>query len=164
MGFKFFKKKEENIISPFPVARETNELEIPPAPPSEEDLPEFPEIPEMETEEKHKIHEIPSAPPKPPKKSLAKGIEKKAVKEEKEELKKIESHEFIKPLFVDIGSFKIIIDELGHVKNIAKESEEAISRVDDFAGDQETEFDRWQNQLSDMQKKLIFVDKTIFKE
>lgn len=163
MVFKFLKKKEEKIAPPIPKPKGAKEeLEIPPAPPSEEELPEFPEIPEFK-EEKPKIHEIPSAPPEPIKPKAEK-IEEKVFKEEKAEITKAELHEEVtKPTFVRMESFQSIISELNLIKSIAKESEDAIARVDDFAGDQEKEFNKWQTQLNDIQKKLIFVDKTTFK-
>ncbi|MBW2978397.1 hypothetical protein KY331_06130 [Candidatus Woesearchaeota archaeon] len=168
MVFKFLKKKEEKLAPPIPKPKGAKELEIPPAPPSEEELPEFPEIPEFKEEEKPEIHEIPIAPPKPEpmkaEKPEAQKIEARAFKEERKELKKAEMREEFKPLFIKMESFQSIINELGHIKSIAKESEDAIARVDDFAGDQEKEFNKWHSQLNDMQKKLIFIDKTIFKE
>jgi len=165
MVFKFLKKKEEKVAPPAPKPKGAKELEIPPAPPSEEELPEFPEIPEFKEEEKPKIHEIPTAPPAPKLEEVpeAEKMEEKAFKEERKELKKAELHEAFKPSFVKMESFQSIINELGLIKSIAKESEDAIARVDDFAGDQEKEFNKWHAQLNDIQKKLIFIDKTIFK-
>lgn len=177
--FNFLKKKEKKIdfeeIEPEkkidrlvpPPAPAGKELDIPPAPPSEEDLPEFPELPEFGGRlepEKPKIPKLTLPKPKKPSIPQAEKLEKKAFKEEKFELEELEEHkESVKPVFVKMEMFQSMINELNLIKNVAKESDEAIARVGDFAQDQEKEFNKWQSQLVDIQKKLIFVDKTMFK-
>lgn len=150
----FFKRKEKKTV--LPPVHAAGELDIPPAPPSEEDLPEFPEIPEFK--------EKPTATA-PPKRALpsAEKIEEEAFREEKRQLAMAETHEVAKPVFVRMDSFQSIISELNMIKSIAKESDDAIIRVGDFAEDQDREFNKWQSQLGDIQKKLIFIDKTMFK-
>jgi len=175
--FNFFKRKEKKVeeIKPEkklgklvpPPAPAGKELDIPPAPPSEEDLPEFPELPKFKGKlqpEKPKIPKLtlPKLKPKKPAIPEAENLEKEAVKEEKFEFE--EHKELIKPVFVKMEMFQSIINELNLIKNVAKESDDAIARVGDFAQDQEKEFNKWQSQLADIQKKLIFVEKTMFKE
>ena len=179
MVFKFLKKKEKEAKLPLPpVRRQGAKLEIPPPPVSEEDLPEFPEIPEIKEEPFPKAPPIkkpvPSFPemgkklklptPRPPIPS-GEELEEEAFEEEKRKRARTEFYpEAIKPLFVKMESFQSVINELNLIKSITKESEDAVIRVGDFAEDQEKEFNRWQGQLTDLQKKLIFIDKTIFKE
>jgi len=177
MAFSFFKKKEKNKefsvpppVPKIPKPTGASDLDIPPAPASEEDLPVFPEIPEIKEEVKPR-NIVPLPKPKPiklsPIEEKGEDIEKDLFNEEKEEFKLKEEHKIAiqpKPIFIRMESFQSIIDELNQVRSIAKESDDAISRVGDFTGDQEKEFNRWQSMLNDLQKKFIFIDKTLFKQ
>ena len=141
MGIREFltgKKREETI-------------EVPPAPPSADELPEIPsakDIPEIAKKEP----EIPSI----------ESIEGEAVEEVTEELDEREELTLKKPVFVTFESFRDMMDELALVKNILKENEDTLTRVSEFKEDEDKEFKKWQAQISDIQKKLIYADKTLF--
>ena len=140
MGIKEFltgKKKE-------------GKLDVPPAPPTAEELPEFPSA--KEVNEPVKIPEIPSI----------EDIEQKAVEEVSEELEEREELVMKKPVFVTFESFRDMMDEVALVNNILKENGDTLTRVSEFKEDEDKEFKKWQAQFVDMQKKLIFADKTLF--
>lgn len=150
MGFLEFlkrKKKEER----FP---EKKELEIPPAPPTAEELPAFPTPEEIP---KPKVKEI-TKPPIPTVEKLEEG----AVREEKELLEEREELALKKPIFVSLESFRDMLDEIGLVTNLLKENEDTLVRVSEFKEDEDKEFKKWESQISDIQKKLIYADKTLF--
>lgn len=117
-------------------------LDVPVAP-GEEDLemPEFPELPEEDLE-------FPEEPEMP------EVIEKPA---------ELEEHEIpSKPLFIDVNDFKEILEELGMMRTILKEADDAGSRTEDFAIDEDKELRKWQNSIKDIQRKLIYCEKTLF--
>lgn len=140
MGIKEFltgKKKEKTI-------------EVPPAPPSADELPELPSV-----------KDVPELKPKPEIPSIE-SIEKEAVEEVDEELAERGELVVKKPVFVTFESFRDMMDELALVKNILKENEDTLTRVSEFKEDEDKEFKKWQAQISDIQKKLIYADKTLF--
>jgi hypothetical protein len=145
MGFlKFLQPKEKKMEAP-------KRLEIPPAPPTEEELPEFPSLkekPEVRTA-KQRI-------------STVERVERESVKKEEEELKRFERGPEVKPVFVRVGAFKDVTDEIMLITNILKESEDTIIRVAEFKEDEDKEFRKWENSLKDIQQKLIFADQSLF--
>ena len=89
-------------------------------------------------------------------------MEETAVKQQKEELEEREGIKLTKPLFIPADSYKELLEDLGLTRGILKENEDIIDRVIDFKEGQDREFNKWESQFKDMQKRLIFVDKTLF--
>ena len=122
-------------------------LDVPPAPPTAEELPEFPSMGEA---------------PEPRKGPSIEDIEQKAVEEVSEELEQREELVIKKPVFVSFETFRDMMEEVALINSILKENEDTLTRVSEFKEDEDKEFKKWQAQISDMQKKLIFADKTLF--
>ena len=118
-------------------------LDIPAAPPTFKDLPELPEVKNANSPELPDIEDI--------------------EEEVNEELEEREDLELKKPIFLKLDQFKDIMDEMGMIKNILNENDDALVRVFEFNEDQEKEYTNWENQIKDIQKKLIYADKTLFK-
>ncbi|RLE45173.1 hypothetical protein DRJ16_00175 [Candidatus Woesearchaeota archaeon] len=151
----FFRKK----------AREVAALEVPPPPEEEIEIKAIPkkEI-KVKPEEIEKI-EVP-APPAPETKSKLREmeeIERKIVEEEKEEFEALKEHKVVKPVFVRLETYSTAIEELMLSKTIAKEVSEAAKRLIETRDLQRREYENWQKSLLDVQKKLIFVDKILFR-
>lgn len=139
MGFLGFLKRKEKEDFKFP---SKEELDIPPAPSLAKSAePQFPSVNDEASIERY---------------------EDKAVEYEREELDKRDSLSMKHPFFVKSGLFRAMVDELGVVRSVLKESEEIINRVEDFKGDEDKEFDKWHSQILDIQRKLIYADKTLF--
>ncbi|MBW2965510.1 hypothetical protein KY342_00230 [Candidatus Woesearchaeota archaeon] len=151
MGF-FFKKKKEVAKLP------KEELEVPPAPPTTEELPS--------PEEVATIKAVKEAVEKPVKQKLVPSVveqmEERAVEETKELVEEREDLRLQKPIFISLESFKDIIDEISLTSNILKENEDILTRINEFKEDEDKQFNKWESQLKDMQKKLIYVDKALF--
>ena len=144
MGFlKFLQKKEKKEEAP------KSELEIPPAPPTEQDLPEFPSAPKEPIKEPE---------PEQAEEHIEK-IEKQAIETQEEALEKRPE---VKPVFIRVGAYKDVIDEIMLINNIIKESDDTITRVAQFKEDEDKEFNKWEKQLKDIQQKLIYADQTLF--
>ncbi|MBW3014981.1 hypothetical protein KY330_01010 [Candidatus Woesearchaeota archaeon] len=123
-------------------------LEVPTAPPSMREVPE--ELPEF-TEEK----EI-SKP------SFIESFEAKAVKKEQSQLEEREHLSLDKPLFIELDSFKAMVDEIGTVRRDVKNMNENLSNMAEMNIAKDKEFDKWRRTIEDVQRKLIFADKILF--
>ena len=146
MGLKDFFKSKKKVGFP-----EKKELEIPPAPPTKEELPSFPspeEIPEVKEEK---------AP------SVVEKREGYAIKTQQEELEEREDLTLRKPIFVYLDMYKEMINEIGLTLTTLKESSDSLARVAEFKEDEDKEFNKWGTQIKDIQRKLTYADKTLFK-
>ena len=135
-----------------PKKKESFHLEVPRAPPSEDELPDFPE---QDVEKKEVLK---------PASSIVKRIEKRAVKEQQELLDEREHLSLHKPIFMAVETFRDISEEIQLTSHILKENEDVLVRVSQFKEDQDKEFKKWESQTTDIQKKLIYVDKILFNQ
>lgn len=128
----------------FKVNTERKKLDVPMAPGSVESrkLPSLPEFPEMDDIE---------------------AFEKKEMRKQDKEIKQREVLELKEPLFVEVSMYKAMLDEATQSANILKDDEEICLRLDDFEMDFDKEYAKFQKSLEDIQRKLIFCDKTLFK-
>ena len=131
------------------------ELEIPPAPPTLEELPELPSPKEI-----HKV-EIKKAVEEPPV-SVVEDFEERAVEKQEEELDMREDLALKKPIFMPIELFRDILEEVGMIAHTLKENTDTLVRVSHFKEDEDKEFKKWESQVNEIQRKLIYVDKTLF--
>ena len=69
----------------------------------------------------------------------------------------------IKPIFVRAEKFKGVLGEIGGIKTDLKKSENAVASINSLEGSKEKELVKWQNVLNDVEKKLMLIDKTLFK-
>lgn len=144
----FGKSKAKKERFEFP---EKEELDIPPAPPSVNEEPtELPSFPMRE-----EMAEAPEISP-------VDEAEEEAVQVVREGLEERESLELSKPLYIKYKMYKAMLDEIGQVKIILKESEDTLVRLADFEDDEDKEFAKWRRGLDDIQRKLIYVDKILF--
>ncbi len=150
------KKKEKKPLKPF------SEVEFPPMP---SEL--FGDMDETE---------IP-APPKDifPKKmpeiSEEKGlaetrpIEHKPIEEISEDLKEVEEKLRIRPkksIFVSSNKFRGMLSEIKTSKKKLSDIKTAIGGAGELKSKKDKEFEIWREELEDIQRKLIFIDKTLF--
>jgi len=123
---------------------ELKSTELPPMP----DLPPLPELPPMPEDQK------------PRKLKLIKKMPKF------EKLPPLDKRKYqfpgIKPLFVESNDYKSILTGINTVKRRIKEAEVIFDNLQILKKDQEKLFKTWQNELEDIQRKLVYVDKTIF--
>ena len=145
-----------------------------PKPPHIEDMskpPEFPDFKEVKpasqlfrpkpAPEMMPGHEIKAPKPIHEKSQFQKSLESTAVREQK----KILDHEGApsKPIYVKIDSFKDIKRSIGIIKNDLRNVDEVLLKLQDKKTQKDNEFNKWRNNIEEIQKKLIFVDKTLLK-
>lgn len=191
MGFlKFLKKKEKGILD-LSMKNDLDMPPVPPPLKEKEPMPRFdledkdisfPEIrPEFKEDVKPEIkEEIPpfmrEQLPKPEQTSITppeikipveKPItpyereERRAVREEEKILRHRAEH--LEPIYLRIDKFKIALNNISIIRNDLKKADNALIKLSEIKTEEDKEFEKWYNVVGDIQKKLIFVDKTIFK-
>jgi len=73
------------------------------------------------------------------------------------------SHPGLKSLFVKGDDYKSIISGINAVKNRIKDAETIFEDLQSLKKEKEKNLTAWQNLLEDIQKKLVYVDKKVFK-
>ena len=66
------------------------------------------------------------------------------------------------PLFIRADNYKYVLDELNVARNIAKESSEIFAGINDISASSEQEYEHWRVCLEDVERKMLYVDKSLF--
>lgn len=66
-------------------------------------------------------------------------------------------------IYVRVDRFKATLSGINIIRNDLKKSQEALAKLENIKHEKEKSFDKIKSSLDDMQKKLIFIDKTLFK-
>ena len=69
----------------------------------------------------------------------------------------------VRTIYVRIDDFKSTLGSISMARGDLKKSEEALAKLENIKSAKDKSLDRAKNLLDDLQKKLIFVDKTLFK-
>lgn len=69
-----------------------------------------------------------------------------------------------KTVYVKVEKFKAALGSISLVRSDLRKSEEALGKLEGIKSSKDKSFDRARASLDDLQKKLIFIDKTLFKE
>ncbi len=93
----------------------------------------------------------------------ARRYEEQAVKEEEEELEEIHEHSNARPIYVEGTIFKQMLTDISIMNNQLKESYDALEKVKAIEKRKDTKFNNFKSSLLNVQRKLIFVDKLLFK-
>ncbi|MBI2654577.1 hypothetical protein HYX02_07280 [Candidatus Woesearchaeota archaeon] len=138
---------------------ENGEFELPPLEPETEQIsPELPArtaipepkftIPEPATQtEAPKMEAEPSLP-------TARGL----FREEKRPMGKTP-----KTIYVRVDRFKATLGNINIVRSDLRKSEEALAKLENLKVSKDKAFEKTKSSLEDLQRKLIFIDKTLFK-
>jgi hypothetical protein len=74
-------------------------------------------------------------------------------------------HETVrKPLFIRTDRYKQTKRNIDLTRNSIKNTEESIFRMENLKSNQDSEFELFHRKIEDVQRKLIYTDRTIFKE
>ena len=68
-----------------------------------------------------------------------------------------------KTIYVKVDSFKATLGSINVVRSDLKKAEEALTKLESIKNAKDRSVDKLKSSLDDLQKKLIFVDKTLFK-
>ena len=153
-------------------------LELPPLPPLEES-PEFDirkvsgfseefGLPSLEDESKEEEIEMPSMPIE--RRPVMQAVKEKpariisAAEEEPKEAAVEEelTEEAEQPLFVRVDQYKNILEGISSIKSKLKSAEDVIGSLNDIKNTKDKEFEKWRAELESIERKLSYIDKTLF--
>src|SRR3989338_6326796 len=66
-------------------------------------------------------------------------------------------------IYVKVDRFKATLGSINIIRSDLRKSEEALMKLENIKNAKDRAFDKFKASLEDLQKKLIFVDKTLFK-
>lgn len=66
------------------------------------------------------------------------------------------------PIFINVNDFAVILENITEIKNQNASSNNNFARITNLLKDKEIQFNAYDKLLEDIQKKLIYVDKTLF--
>lgn len=69
-----------------------------------------------------------------------------------------------KPLFVKARHYESVLNELNSIRKITKKGDGFISSLHEMTTKTSSFMSKWQNQMEDIQRKLIFIDQVLFEE
>ena len=69
----------------------------------------------------------------------------------------------VKTIYIRIDNFKATLGSINIVRSDLRKSEEALNKLETIKGAKDRSFDKVKTSIDDLQKKLIFIDKTLFK-
>ena len=65
-------------------------------------------------------------------------------------------------IYVKVDKFKATLGSISTVRSDLRKSEEALMKLESIKNSKDRAFDKVRNSVDDLQKKLIFIDKTLF--
>ena len=66
-------------------------------------------------------------------------------------------------MYVRVDKFREILAGTRTIKNNLKIANQSIQKLNDIDANSDRVFEKWRNSMVDLQKKLIFIDKILFK-
>ena len=104
--------------------------------------------------------DIPEIEPEPRRAGTYERFSRAAVREERSILE----HKDAKgPIFMRVDKFRNVLRNISEIRGSLKVSNEILSKLNEIDANAEKDFEKWKNVMTDLQKKLVFVDKTLFK-
>lgn len=147
MGFFSFKKKKEVPSMP--------ELEVPPVPRAKKELPPPKDVATIKAVKQAVERPRPMAP-------SVEEMEERVFEAQKKEIEEREELKLTKPIFVSVENYKDMLTEMSLALNIQQENDKIIEKLKEITSYKEKKFDKWESQFQTIQKKLIYVDKSLF--
>ncbi len=66
------------------------------------------------------------------------------------------------PIFVKIDEYKDILDVISLIKSKITESKTILARINELKNAEDSEIEVWTNELEEVERKIEFVDRTLF--
>jgi len=74
------------------------------------------------------------------------------------------TEEITGPLFIKQDSYNAIAEGISIIKNKLKESEDLVLNLNSIKNNRDKEFEKWRTSLENIQRKLLYVDKTLYEQ
>lgn len=66
------------------------------------------------------------------------------------------------PVYVKIDEYKEILEIMNLIKDKIYEAKGTIKKLNDIRAEEENEIDMWNGNLQEVERKVAFIDKTLF--
>lgn len=84
---------------------------------------------------------------------------------DKDDILQKRNHEIMNgPIFVDIDSFMTILGDVESIKNKVTASDDILQHLKEIKTSKDRELSKWRGSLEDIQRKMNYIDKTIFEK
>ena len=90
-------------------------------------------------------------------------VQKPAVDFEPKHAKPLHEDARSRTMYVRVDKFRLLLGTINVVRSDLRKSDEALMKLESMKTNVDRSFDKMKASLHDLQKKLIFVDKTLFK-
>jgi len=70
----------------------------------------------------------------------------------------------VKPVFVEVDSFKGLLDDVNKMRSSLSGSKDGFGTIEGLRMEQDKQLNKWKSQLEDLQRKLIFIDRSLFEK
>lgn len=68
-----------------------------------------------------------------------------------------------KNVYVKIEEYNDILDIISLINEKVKEARVVLGKINDLKNQEDSELDAWKNSLDDVERKLKYIDQTLFK-
>ncbi len=68
------------------------------------------------------------------------------------------------PVFVKIDEFKDLLDVMSLIKDKVEESRATLGRLNEIKNEEDAELDQWKNELDEIERKLHYIDRSLFQQ
>ncbi len=66
------------------------------------------------------------------------------------------------PVFIKVDEYKDILDVIELTQEKVKEARALLEKINELKAEEEAELDNWNESIDDVEKKLNFVDRSLF--
>ena len=143
-------------------------------------MPDFPTFPELEESPSTSIPPFSTSPRIPePMPSIQQPMPEQSAEEAEftpsdaypkmerrlfaQEKRMLRERPSLKTIYVRVDKFKATLGSINMVRSDLRKSEEALTRLENIKNAKDKSFEKLKSSLDDIQRKFIFVDKTLFK-
>ena len=66
------------------------------------------------------------------------------------------------PVYVRIEEYKDVLDVMNMIRNKIDDAKETLAKINELKNEEDAELELWHTGLEEVERKVIFVDKTLF--
>ena len=66
------------------------------------------------------------------------------------------------PVFVKIDEYKDVLEVIGIVKDKIEEARGTLGKINELKNDEDSELELWNSKLEEIERKIEFIDKSLF--
>jgi len=66
------------------------------------------------------------------------------------------------PVFVKVDEYKTVLDIMNLIKGKLSQAKDTLVKINELKNEEDAELELWRNSLDEIERKVEFVDKTLF--